>query len=352
MKITFFTGSLEEGGAERVISNLSKCFVKSGIEVTLLLYQDKELYYEIDKDVELRIISRETNTTNIFRNLLWLRNYIEKNGGIILSFLAPFNMLALVASIGIKTPIIVADRNDPRHVPGNNCIRKLRDILYLFADFVVVQTKYNKEYFCKKVQMKCAVIYNPVDIGDYSGAAIQTKKEKKIVSVGRLMPQKNQRMLITAFKKICDDYPDYKLVIYGDGPARDELQAHITSLGINGKVLLAGSEKNIFEQIKNAGLFVLSSDYEGMPNALIEAMCLGLPCISTKVSGATDLIEDGINGILVNVGNVDEMEMAFRNILSDDSYAGLLGRKAAEVSKELETKEIAQKWLTLVTRFI
>ena len=351
-RIVFFDGTLMQGGAERVISILSRHLSERGFSVQILLLYDREIFYEIAPSVRVTVVEKESGSKNLLKNLLWVRRFFEKNADVVISFLAQFNMFALVAHTGLKSKIIVADRNDPRHMPNRQYLRKLRNLLYRFADGVVVQTSHNKEYFSKDVQKKSIVIHNPVDLGDLAGKAIGAEKKREIVSVGRLMPQKNQSMLLEAFAAIRDEFPDYVLTIYGEGPERSNLERKADELGIGDRVFLPGSVKDVHDRIISSELFVLSSDYEGMPNALIEAMCLGLPCISTKVSGATDLIRDGENGLLIEVGDCDEMKGALRQMLLNEELRERSGKQAVLLNDALETEKITAQWIEAVESVI
>ncbi len=351
-KITFFIGSLEEGGAERVISYLTSHFADNGLAVSLVLFHDRELFYPLDERVEVRVVEKEVQHGGLLSRIRWLRRYFRRESSIVLSFLAPFNIVALLAGMGVKTPILVADRNDPRFVPGNPFLRLLRNGLYRFADGVILQTRHNRAYFSKRIQKKSRIIYNPIDLGDRRGEALRTPKEELVVSVSRLMPQKNQTMLIRAFAAVHAEFPAYRLVIYGEGSARRELEDLICSLEAQDYILLPGSEKQVFDKICPATLFVLSSHYEGMPNALAEAMCLGLPCISTAVSGATDMIQSGENGWLISPGNTEELTAAMRCLLSDPSKAAQLGQQAVKLNDTLAKSVIAEEWRTYVLSFV
>lgn len=350
-KITFFIGSLEEGGAERVVSNLCAYLSGKGHPVQLVLYHDRTLFYPLDPRVEVISVCKQTGSTSLLKNLLWLREFFRRNCAVVVSFLAAFNILALLAAMGTKVPVLVADRNDPRFVPVSKAVRKLRDVLYRFARGVIVQTRHNQRYFSQGVQKKSVIIYNPLDLGERNGEALRTPKDDLIVSVSRLMPQKRQTMLIRAFANIHQEFPEMRLVIFGEGAAREELEDLIASLNLQAHVLLPGSEKQVFDKICPARLFVLPSDYEGMPNALAEAMCLGLPCISTAVSGATDLIQSGENGILIDVANQSQLEEAMRRLLRDPALAETMGRKAAEVNCLLDKSVIAEQWRTYILSF-
>lgn len=346
-KHVFFIGTLGQGGGERVISILTKKMQEDGLPVEILIYHDEDPFYELHPDVKLTRVRAQTGSKNILKNLLWMRRYFRENADVVISFLAPFNMLALVATAFLKLKVIVADRNDPRFVPGNPMVRKARDFLYRFADGIVLQTTHNQAYFSKTVQRKSAVIYNPIDLGDKAGLALRTDKKKRIVSVGRLMPQKNQIMLLEVFARLRQQYPEHTLTIYGEGPARQDLEAEIARLGLTGAVELPGSVKDVHDRMADAQLFVLPSNYEGMPNALIEAMCLGLPVISTKVSGATDLV-NGENGLLTKVGDGEALYNAMARMLAEEALRASCARQAARLNDELQPQQILTQWTEFI----
>ena len=148
-RIVFFDGTLMQGGAERVISILSKSMNEENYDVTVLLYYNEEIFYELDSNVKVVSVVEKTGTNNIVLNMKWIRLFFKRYADIVISFLAPFNMVAIVCNLGLKSPIIVADRNDPRKIPSNFIVRKVRDFLYLLADGVVLQTTHNKNYFSR-----------------------------------------------------------------------------------------------------------------------------------------------------------------------------------------------------------
>lgn len=345
-KLTFFDATLKQGGAERVISIVTKELAKDeNLKVNIVLWYKEPLFYEIDSRVQILFVSEEAKSNIFLKKLLWLHNFMKNETDAVVSFLAPINMIAIVSNFFTRCKLIVADRNDPSKVPVNKLIRKMRDILYEFADGVVVQTKKNQLYFSKRIQEKSTVIYNPVNMRNFARISLHGEKEKRIVSVGRLAPQKNQKMLLRAFANVLKKYPEYKLEIYGDKYSyTSELEELIHSLGINEQVLLAGSVTNLHEQIQNAEIFALSSNYEGMPNALIEAMCMGLPVISTKVSGATDLIEHGKNGLLVDVDDQFAMEEAIVRLLGDADLRKKFAENAVKLNEQLEVSKIVDQW--------
>ena len=347
-KIVFFCGTLMQGGAERVISVLANSLILKGFDVSILCYYCREIFYNVDSRVKILYVESETNTTSLFKNLLWIRKFFKSNPDVIISFLASFNVLALVAHIGLKQSIIVADRSTPQIVPKQKIIRMARNFLYRFADAVVLQTQRNYEYFSSAVQRRGCVIFNPIDASVDIGSALKADKKKKIVSVGRLIPSKNHKMLIDAFDNIKEKFPEYDLIIYGDGENRDMLEQHIKEKELSDKVFLPGNEKRIFEKIKDAELFVFSSDFEGMPNALMEAMCLGLPVISTNVSGVEDMIINKDNGLIIDCGNTEQLSLAMQEMLSNKDFRNKCANKAVELSEKVKTEEIVDKWISLI----
>lgn len=349
MKILFFVGEFNEGGAERVISILANELVERGFDIEILKYHNTINFYKTNDLIKINSVEENTNTRkNIIKNILWLHKYFKNNTDIVISFLAPFNMVAIASNIGNKTPIIVADRNDPHTVPSNSIIRFFRNQLYKLANGIVLQTNDNKNYFSKTVQKKSRVIYNPINIKERSGIAIGSEKENIIVSVARLEKQKNQELLIRSFYSLKDEFKDYKLVIYGEGSYRKELEVLINNLGINDRVFLPGNTEDIINKIKKAKVFVLSSNYEGMSNSLIEAMYIGLPVISTKVSGANELINNNENGLLIDINNQNELISSLKEILLNKELRDKLAKNACNISYKLNVGNIVNEWVEFI----
>lgn len=345
MKCVIFIGSMEGGGAEKVVKNLSEKLFRDGYLVNIILYYDREVFYLIDDNIEITVIEKNTKSKNAVINAIWLRNYLIKNNiDILISFLAVFNILAVVASMGTNIPLIVADRNDPRKIPTNLVLRLCRNLAYTFANGVVLQSEYNREYFSKRIKRKSKIIYNPLNINDEVGKALTEKKHKYIITVGRLVPQKNQKMLIKAFIKFHNNHPEYTLIIYGEGNERAKLEKYIKDNNVEKNVYLPGQKKDILNEILKAEIFVLSSNYEGMPNALAEAMGVGLPVISTKVSGATELITDGVNGLLVDINDVEGLFLALERYASDLVLRKKCAEKAVKVTELLSNDKIIDQW--------
>lgn len=345
-RILFFIATLNDGGAQRVVSIISSKIVEKGFDVEILKYYDSDNIYPLNKEVKINSVVGKTKTKNVFVNMCYVHKYFKNNADCVVSFLAPFNIFALLANIGNHIPIIVADRNDPRKVPNSIIARLIRNAIYKIADGIVVQNKENAIYFKNK---KCYIIENPFDDNNYIGKALTTNKVNKIVSVGRLCEQKNHLMLIDAFSIIKKEFTNYKLEIFGDFESyKFVLDNEVNRLKLNGSIDFKGSRKNVLDEISSAKIFVLSSNYEGMPNALIEAMCLGLPCISTKIPGTIDLIDNNINGILVDINDVDALANSIKTLLNDDDMAIKLAKNACMISSKFDTDVIVDKWIQLI----
>lgn len=349
MKLLVSCGTLMSGGAERVLSVLSKSFADNYDEVIYLTWIDAPDFYPLDNRIKRICVERECNSKALIKKALWFRNYVKhSNFSLILSFLEPFNVLICGSLIGVDVPIIVADRNDPHWVWNNLFQRSLRFLTYKKARCIVCQTENNQSYYKGNYLKKSKVIYNPIFLPrEYKGRALMSAKEHRIVSVARLDEQKNLGMMIRAFSLFYKNHNDYSLTIYGEGPMREQIEKLISDMKLNECVSLPGAQKNVWDLIVNAEIFALSSWYEGMPNALLEALCLGLPCVSTRVSGAKDLIEDGVNGLLVDLGDEVSMAKCFDIIANDSQKGRELGEEGINVFDLLRIERISTEWINL-----
>ena len=344
--------TLGAGGAERVISILSTPFAAHYNEVKICLWISAPIFYKIDERVTIVDIEKETGSKNILRKMLWFRKYIiSESPDLILSFLYPWSMKVLISLAFIKVPVVVAERQDPRVVRGGWLIKQFRHLLYLNTKGILVQTIENKHYYTGRLKQKTFAIYNPVRIDQgWVGRALNTPKTDTIVTVGRLNVAKNHKLLINAFEKFVNKYPHYCLHIYGEGDLREELQNNIDAKGLHKHVYLMGNSNDVFADIISSKAFILSSTYEGMPNALLEAMCLGLPCISTKVSGATELIISGENGILVDSN--EEALLDAMELITNSTYAVKLAKNATLLYNRVKVDCICNQWINYLDNLI
>ena len=355
MKILFTIGSLSGGGAERVVSRLASCMACRGDDVEIVLISKDTVDYPLDKSVAVKFISPKIQIRGmryIFRCREYRKEVERFNPDVIISFTTAVNLFVLDAMRGTDFKIILSERNDPHNDPKDIKLRNKRDKVYLKASGFVFQTDDAKAYFSDVIQKRSTVILNPVEIP--SKYLEKKSKAKKLVTVGRLEPQKNQAMLIKAFADIHKRFPEYKLEIYGEGSLKSELEELIKEEKLEDAVFLMGYTTNVFEAISTANIFVLSSDYEGMSNALIEAMAIGLPVVSTDhpIGGARMAINNRINGILTPVGDCDAIVHAVCEILEDEQLADTLSHNAVNIRERLNIEKITDEWMEFIHRMV
>jgi len=353
-KLLVSCGTLSSGGAERVLSTLSKAFADNFDQVVYLTWIEMPDFYPLDERIKRVCVEKESGCSNILKKSLWFRKYVRREGfSLILSFLEPFNVLICGLLVGIDISVIVADRNDPHWIWNKYWQRELRQWSYRKAKGIVCQTENNSRYYKNKLFEKTHVIYNPIFIPDeYRGLALSSEKRNRVVSVARLQDQKNLKMMIRAFSLFQQTHKDFILTIYGEGPARNELEDFIQQNNLQHCIELPGAKYNVWDLILDSKCFLLSSWYEGMPNALMEAMCLGLPCISTKVSGAVDFIKDGENGFLVDLDDEKSMADCLERLASDNTLAQYLGEKATKIFDILLQEKISKEWVDYLMSFV
>ena len=305
-------------------------------------------FYKIDERIKIVSLPDLSGRTGRIKQMNTFRRYIkQEKPDLIVSFLTPYNILTLCSTIGLKVNVIVAERTDPKRIlSGGKPMLRFRDFIYRRACGIIVQTKYAQSCYAGKFSQKTKVIYNPVMMNEYQvGKALLVEKKKILVTVGRLEPVKNQQMMINAFAFFHQSHEDYKLVIFGEGPMRNQLETLILEKNLKDSVYLAGRNDNVWEEMTSADCFLLSSNYEGMSNAMIEALCLGLPVISTKVSGSTDLIKDGINGFLVEINDANTMSNRMVQVVDNKELQRRMGEEAIKTYDLLRSDIICQEWV-------
>ncbi len=320
-KIMFYINAIHDGGAERVMVNLAKYFSENGYDTTLITSFRDTWEYPLAPTVRrLTLEETEIKQSRIKRNISRikkLRNLCKsEKPDILVSFMEEPNFRAILATRGLPVKTLVSVRNDPIKEYAGKLGWFVGKVLLPMADGCVFQTGDAQKWFPKRLQKKSKIIYNAVKEDFYN--VNRTPVRGEIVTCGRLTEQKNHAMLINAFAEVVKQYPYATLKIYGEGSLRETLQEQINANGLQNKVLLMGATNDVEKALETADLFVLSSDYEGMPNALMEAMAGGLPCISTDCpcGGPRELL--GTDSLqLVEIGNeksmVEKILAAFSN---------------------------------------
>ena len=238
-------------------------------------------------------------------------------------------------------------------VPASKLWRVIRDLVYRYSDGAVFQTRNARDYFCTKVVSKSVVIKNPMSEAvcvDYDYSI----KENRIVSVCRLDPQKNLALLIHAFNKVHTSIPDYTLHIYGDGTQKDMLSNLITDLNLNGKVFLEGKTEKVVDVLKKAKIFVLASNFEGLSNSVMEAMCVGTACVVTDSPsyGNRELISRGYNGFLVPCNDVDAMANQILCLAKDDVLIKKVSGNSRKLYESTNSKAVVKDWENYIQRLL
>lgn len=349
MKVLFYINTLGKGGAERVITNLANQFADKGYEsIVLTSYTLDKEYITNDKVKRICLEDyQKSSDSKFFKNIKMiksLRKIIKEiEPDILVSFMREPVVRALLACRKLKVKTIISIRNDPiKEYPGLSGKIMAKHILPK-ADGCVFQTEDAKKYFPKKLQENSKIIFNQVDEKFFD---MDKKEGEYIVSIGRLSPQKNQTMLINAFEKVNRKYPDEKLLIYGNGDLKEELKKEIKKKNLQDRIFLMGSTNDVPKVLSKAKMFILSSDYEGMPNTLLEAMAVGLACISTDCpcGGPRTIIKQNQDGILVPVNDEEELEKSILLLLEDREFSEKLSKNAKEKSEIFKPSNIFKQW--------
>lgn len=350
MRITFFIGGLGKGGAERVVSNLANYLV-SRHEIDILTVGDEEAYVLDDRIHRIKLIQnheRKNVLVDSIRRVYRLLRYLLKKRDVFVVMLPFTTILLLKLRALVHGKIIASERSYPTYYSQKEQ-KQLRGLAHR-ADAWIFQTRASKEWYEEYLgKANCKIIANPIN-EQFNREPYNGERRKLIVTAGRLAEVKNHSLLVRAFSQIINDFNDYKLVIYGEGPLLQSLQSEVVRLGIENQVSFPGFAE-WGELSKDASLFVLTSNKEGMPNTLMEAMALGLPCISTDCDGggAAYLIDNEKNGLLVPKGDVDALAYAMRRMLSDNEFAQQCGKEAHKICERLAPEKVYGQWEEFIT---
>lgn len=357
--IAFYIGSLTKGGAERVFVNLAEHFARQGYRVTMVTQYRKKEEYELPPSVS-RVISdltpeeekgRIANFINRYRKLR--RIFSELKADAVLSTIGKNNFMAIAANLGLPTRVVVSVVAEPTlEYPGKVMTWLARTLFYL-ADGIVMQTSDAGMFFQKSLRRKCVILKNSLNPA-FVRPRFEGKRSRDIVAVGRMDENKNHRMVIQAFAKVAGQYPDSRLVFYGKGELMECLKEQAAATGFGDRILFPGAVENVADRIEKAYAFVLASYTEGMPNTLIEAMALGLPCVSTDCpcGGPRDLIRDGENGYLIPVGDADALADRLTRLLADEDKAEAMGKRAAMLQESYQPERVNAEWEAYLMRGI
>ncbi|MFQ4145378.1 glycosyltransferase family 4 protein [Chlorogloeopsis sp. ULAP02] len=364
MRLTLVISSLTSGGAERVMSIMANYWAAKGWTITLLTLPESSVspFYNLDSRIQYVPLGIAGNSSNLLaaisnnlKRIQILRSVIvESKPDIVISFLDITNVLTLLATQKLRIPLVVDEQVHPAMYPIGKIWELLRQWTYLKADRVVAVTARALNYFSPQIQSHGCVIPNPaLSVSNSDSSSTQLLVKPSLIAIGRLVPQKGFDLLLQAFAKLKDYYPEWTLTILGEGELRPELESLRDRLGLVNRVHLLGTVKNPHDYLKQADIFVMSSRFEGFPNALCEAMACGLPVISTDCpSGPKEIIRDGIDGILVP--NLDESALAtaMARLMSNEQERKLLAMRAPEVTERFSLEKVMGMWEALIEEVI
>ena len=356
MKIVIVAYMGGRGGVSRQISMLANYLVDKGHDVTLIaLVVFNPCFYLSPKIkiLDLTAVELKNGIKILNRFLAYRRALLKIQPDVSIHYnLQSAYFTASILSTK-KGKIIYSERGDPYDSEYSGLLGLVRSFAIKRIHGFVFQSEGARNFFSTKIQERSVVIHNPVSIHNELIDGVKTI-QPRIINIGRLHHQKNQKLLIEAFHLIANDFKDYILEIYGDGELEKELNQLIVNLNLQSQVKIYPSTKNIFNILRNSNLFVLSSDFEGMPNVLLEAMTLGVPCVSTdcRPGGARTLIENGVNGFITPVRDVEALSKQMRWVLENPDKAKIIGENAKRIAESHRPEDIIKKWESFLYKVV
>ncbi len=354
--IAFYIGSLSRGGAERVIVNLAEFFHEQGYRVTIVTKERDTVEYSVPEGVP-RILAditgdeiSKSRVVNLYRRIMKLRRiWKQLQPDHIVSFIKKNNFMAIVSAAGLHIPVVVSVRSNPSREYPDKLTRFLVKILFPRTAGVVLQTQQAKAFFPKTVQKKAVILSNSLN-KQFLEQTYCARRKKEIVWVGRMDENKNPKLLLEVFIKLADKYPDWVLKYVGDGPLLDDLKMMARQANYEKRIIFTGKIDAVAEAVSQASVFVLTSKQEGMPNALIEAMVLGLAVVATDCpcGGPAELIQSGENGILIPVDDAALLERALIRLMEEDIYREQIAENAKRLIETVRPDHVNQMWLNYI----
>ncbi|MBJ2172623.1 glycosyltransferase family 4 protein [Aureibaculum sp. A20] len=345
--IVLITPLLDHGGGQRYIANLSNYWVSLDYTVTIILLRSGESFFTLSDKIEVKELNYcNKNTINrIFTGLIAcikLRRILkDENPNFVLSILSSTNIFTLISTRFLNVRVFVRDAMSPFR-KRSRTERYLRKLLYKKADGVILMTKIAKEFVEAETGVtNVKVIHNPVS---HVNKFDNIKKEKIVITVGRLTSVKSQHFFLEACAKV--NRPDWKFVILGEGELREDLNKKITSLGIENRVTMPGAVKNVDVWLNKSMIFVSTSVSEAWGNAICEAMAVGLPVVSFNCDvGPKEIIDDTKNGFLVPLNDVEELSLKIEKLMNDESLRKKIGDNAMLKMQQLNIETISKEVL-------
>ncbi len=354
-KIAFHLNCLEQGGAERVVTNLANRFAAGGYEVIIATEWYGENEFQTDKRVRRVHVGlregddRRHRLVQFYLRVKYLREFLKKERpDILIPFARKALYRGLMAAYFIKIPVLISIRTDPAGHYEERSDKIQIPLLFPRADGCVFQTQGAREFFVPRLQENSRIILNPIN-PKYIGVPEPVKRTKTVVQSGRLVDFKNQPMLIRAFINVHQKHPDYDLKIYGgdsfDG-TKEILEQIIEENEAGAYVHLMGASDSLEKDMADAALFAFTSDWEGLPNALMEAMALGLPIVATDCpcGGPRTIMTHEEDGLLIPIKDQQALEDGINRLIEDRALAERLGRQARKIAQKANANAVFEQW--------
>lgn len=356
MKLLFYINAINGGGAERVMVNLCEIFSDDNDVLLVTSFKD-EWEYQVSDKVRRIYFEKGQIRQNILRKnisrIVKLRRLCEKEKpDVVISFMAEPNFRMLIATMGLKCKKIISVRNDPRKEYSGKFRGLLAKYIFLLADGIVFQTQEAKEYFKTRIQLKSKVIWNAVNSKFYNCRPDLT--QCNMVAVGRLEEQKNYLMMIKAIQIIVDKYPSVKLKIWGEGKEKESLIQKVNELNLQNNIFFEGQTDSVDVELEKASIFLMTSNYEGLPNSLMEAMAVGLACVSTDCScgGPRELLHNMNSEFLIPVNDEKLFAQAVIKLIESGDLRKRNASNCKMIAENFKTDIIYQQWNHYIKRLM
>ena len=360
MKVLFTIPCLSYGGAEKNMVLVANYLSQKGHSIAICSFNEEPKKQQLHPDIRCYDMPVQPMGKGRFawvgvrkRQYAFLEQTCKKEQPeVILSFLPISNALAVLCGKKMHIPVVISERADPYQAISK--LDRLMHALYNRADGAVFQTEGAKKFYAPRLQKKSAVIPNPVILKEQDISYDLLACKPQIAFVGRFeLKQKRQDIMLRAMRKVIEKHPQYTLVFYGDGPDKPAMQDFAAKLGIDQSVVFAGVSTQVLKDISQSEIFAMTSDYEGIPNVLIEAMSIGMPCVATDCSpgGARLLLRGGEDGMLVPCGDVEAIVSAINTLIEDKRLAADYGKKAKGIIDRFNYDTIMEKWESYLSQF-
>jgi len=352
-RVAFITNSLGYGGAEKILAFVANCLSERGHNCAIINLNvspsDINVHMQpINRDVQVYTVGNvpEKYNKNTFRIKEIKRTSQEFGADVLIGFTVFPNIYAKIVGTMLRIPSIMSERGDPERTKGNNLLKEeVSKFIINRSSGGVFQTPEAMEFYGRGLRKRSVVIPNPIFT---NGKMPETKERAKtVVSVGRLdNVQKRYDVMLKAFTLFSQKFPEYILRLYGSGPDEGKIKSWVKEYGITEKVKFMGVSRNPMQDTYEDGIFIITSDYEGISNALLEAMAVGLPCVSTDHTpgGARLLIQDHENGLLAPTGDAEKLAAALCEFADNPRLAEKCGNHARRVIDRFDADRIVDMW--------